>query len=166
MAKIHKSTTRKRKKVLRTQVPIQPRLQPLPFLAPQPYIPYYYHWPTPPILQLQSKLQSQEARINQLQSQLVGREEERTVQLEAAIKEKDEEIENKDERIRELSDLQAKDEATKQEMQAKLTELERKLAECEERIVFLQDDLTKHKVHLLKLATSIYTSLRRMYKPK
>jgi len=81
------------------------------------------------------------------------------VELEATIKRNDEEMKNKDEQIN-------KDEVTKKEMQAKSTGLEAQLAEGEERIQSFQEDLTKHKVLLLKLATSIFTSLRMNAKPK
>jgi hypothetical protein len=79
--------------------------------------------------------------------------------LEATMKRNDEDMKNKDEQI-------SKYEVTKKEMQAKSTGLEAKLAEGEGRIQSFQEDLTKHKLLLLKLVTSIFTSWRTNAKPK
>jgi chromosome segregation ATPase len=181
MAKRRKTTTtEKRKEVLGTRVPVHPGSQPTP---------YYY---LPPIVQLQSELQFQEARILKFQNRLLGEripqleatiqsKEEEIKQLEATIQRKDEELEatikrndaeleatikRNDEEMKNKDEQISKDEVTKKEMQAKSTGLEAELAEGEERIHSFQEDLTKHKVLLLKFATSIYTSLRMNAKPK
>jgi chromosome segregation ATPase len=180
MAKRRKTTTEKRKEVLGTRVPVHPRSQPTP---------YYY---LPPIVQLQSELQFQEARILKFQNRLLGEripqleatiqsKEEEIKQLEATIQRKDEELEatiqrndaeleatiqRNDEEMKNKDEQISKDELTKKEMQAKSTGLEAELAEGEERIKRFQEDLTKHKVLLLKLVTSMFTSLRTNAKPK
>jgi hypothetical protein len=130
------------------------------------------------ILQWQSELKSQEARILGLQN---GLQRERIVQLEAAItskdeemKKKDDEMKKKDEQLSELVDLQTKGEVTINEMQAlqtkdeviildlevKLTILEAELAEGQECIESYQEDLAKHKVILMNLSRDIFNSLR------
>ena len=175
MAKRRKTTTKKRKEVLGARVPVHPRSQPTP---------YYY---LPPIVQLQSELQFQEARILKFQNRLLGEripqlevrikgKEEQIKQLEATIKRKDEELEatiKKSDAMLEATmkrndeDMKNKDEQiSKYEVQAKLTGLEAKLAEGEGRIQSFQEDLTKHKLLLLKLVTSIFTSWRTNAKPK
>jgi hypothetical protein len=158
MAKRRKTTTEKGKAVLGTRVPIQPR---------RPYNPWEQMYIT---LQLQSELKSQEARILGLQN---GFQLKRIAQLEATIQRKEDEIKKKDEELSKVVDLQTRDGATIKEMQAqaedevtmldleiKLTLLEAELAEGQERILSFQEDLTKHKVLLLNLATSIFNSLR------
>jgi chromosome segregation ATPase len=182
MAKRRKTTTtEKRKEVLGTRVPVHPGSQPTP-----------YHYYLPPIVQLQSELQFQEARILKFQNRLLGEripqlevrikgKEEQIKQLEATIKRKDEELEatikkndamleatmkRNDEDMKNKDEQISKYEVTKKEMQAKSTGLEAKLAEGEGRIQSFQEDLTKHKLLLLKLVTSIFTSWRTNAKPK
>jgi hypothetical protein len=123
------------------------------------------------ILQWQSELKSQEARILGLQN---GLQRERIAQLEAAITRKDEESKKKDDDLTKLVDLQTKGEVTINEMQAlqakdevtildlevKLTILEAELAEGQERIASFQEDLAKHKVLVFDLSARIFNSLR------
>jgi hypothetical protein len=158
ITKRRKTTTKKGKEVLGTRVPIQPIRPCNPW--EQMII----------ILQWQSELKSQEARILGLQN---GFQLKRIAQLEATIQRKEDEIKKKDEELSKVVDLQTRDGATIKEMQAqaedevtmldleiKLTLLEAELAEGQERILSFQEDLTKHKVLLLNLATSIFNSLR------
>jgi chromosome segregation ATPase len=176
MTKRRKTTTKKGREVLGTRAAIQP------IMACNPWGQRLL------ILQLQSELKSQEARILGLQN---GFQLERIAQLEATIQRKDDEIKKKDEQleatiqrkddeikkkdgqfselvglqtkgevtIKEMQALQAKDEVTTLDLEVKLTILEAELAESKE-------DLAKHKVIMLNLATSIFTSLRTNAKPK
>jgi uncharacterized small protein (DUF1192 family) len=166
MAKRRKTTTKKGKEVLGTRVPIQPIRPCNPW--EQMII----------ILQWQSELKSQEARILGLQN---GLQLERIAQLQATIerkddemKKKDDDMKKKDEELSKLVDLQTKGEVTINEMQAlqakdevtildlevKSTILEAELAESQERIESFQEDLAKHKVILMNLSRDIFNSLR------
>jgi septal ring factor EnvC (AmiA/AmiB activator) len=109
--KQRKKMTKTRKKVSGSQIPIQPRLQhTMPFSTPQPYVPYYYHWPTLPAIQYQQ---------NELRLEL-KRCKEQIAQLGANIKKMDEDIREKDKHISKLAEHQAKHDATMAELQVKL----------------------------------------------
>jgi uncharacterized protein (DUF3084 family) len=165
MAKRRKTTTKKRKEVSGTRVPVHPRSQSM--------VPYYYHGPMPSIPQLQSELQSQESRLLGLQNRLQGEqiaELEATIQskdkeieqLKATIQSKDEEIEQREAMIRSKDFLMKNKDKQISKLTAELADqiskLTAELAEGEERIQRFQEELTNHKVLLLNLATSIFTN--------